>query len=244
MQKMRSWESKARQRIHPGLRVQRKKRGQARNIASGTYPEYYLCFPGSEYRRPTRSSGQVAQRGFSYRTRISNFKNSTNFWWQIVKSPTLVESQLRETVSDWMEKGRPALEGLGRTTQTALSCPSATYSHGDKVFAVFDEVAGALRYLPVAIDIPEIVKTTLDMDEFALKNRLEGRCVTSLCHYWHGACQLGHFISKVEVSVRKTSRNCAIKDTCRWLKENGPKVCGACAFVRNLPLTPPTNEND
>jgi hypothetical protein len=154
-----------------------------------------------------------------------------------VISPTPVESQLRKSVSDWMEKGRPGLEGLGRTTQTGLSCPSATNSHGDKVFAVFDEVAGELRYLPVAIDVPEIVKTTLDMDEFALKNRLEGRCFTSSCHYWHGACQLGHFVSKVEVSVRKTSRNCAIKDTCRWRKENGPKVCGACAFVRNLPLT-------
>ena len=167
----------------------------------------------------------------------------TNFWRQIVISPTPVESQLRKTVSDWRKTGTPNLEGLGRTTQTALSCPSASNSHGDKVFAVFDEVAGELRYLPVAIDVPEIVKTTLDMDEFALKNRLEGRCLTSSCHYWHGACQLGHFISKVEVSVRKTSRNCAIKDTCRWIKENGPKVCGACAFVRNLPLAPPTHEN-
>lgn len=157
---------------------------------------------------------------------------------------TLVESQLLKTVSDWMDEGRPVLDGLGHTTKIGLSCPSATNSHGDKVFAVFDEVAGELRYLPVAIDVPEIVKTTLDMDEFALKNRLEGRCVTSSCHYWHGACQLGHFISKVEVSVRKTSRNCAIKDTCRWIKENGLKVCDACAFVRNLPLAAPTYTNN
>lgn len=155
-------------------------------------------------------------------------------------SPTAVETQLLQRVRDWVEKGSPNLEGMGSTTQTALSCPSATNYHGDKVFAVFDESAGELRYLSVAVDVPKIVKTTLDMDEFALKNRLEGRCVTSSCHYWHGACQLGHFISKVEVSVRKTSRNCAIKDKCRWIKENGPKVCGACAFVRNLPLAPPT----
>ncbi len=159
-----------------------------------------------------------------------------------MKTHTLIESQLLERVSEWMQNGSPTVDGVGRTKRTALSCPSATNSHGDKVFAVFDEVAGELRYLPVAIDVPEIVKTTLDMDEFALKNRLEGKCLTTSCHYWHGACQLGHFVSKVEVSVRVTSRNCAIKDTCRWIKENGPKVCGTCAFVRNLPLSPPTQK--
>ena len=158
-------------------------------------------------------------------------------------SPTLVESQLLERVSDWMEKGSPSLEGLGHATQTARSCPSATNSHGDKVFGVFDEVAGELRYLPVAVDVPEIVKATIDMDEFALKNRLVGKCLTSSCHYWHGACQLGYFVSKVEVAVRVTSRNCAIKNTCRWREENGPKICGACAFVRNLPLAKLTREN-
>ena len=152
-------------------------------------------------------------------------------------TPTSVESQLRKSVSDWRRDGSPSLDGLGRTTQTALSCPSASNSHGDKVFAVFDEAVGELRYLAVAVEVPEIVKSSLDMDEFAMKNRLEGRCLTSSCDYWHGACQLGHFVSQVEVRVRETSRHCAIKDTCRWRKENGPKVCEACAFVRNLLLT-------
>ena len=41
-------------------------------------------------------------------------------------TPTVVESQLRETVSDWRKNGTPNLEGLGRTTQTPLSCASAT----------------------------------------------------------------------------------------------------------------------
>jgi len=160
-----------------------------------------------------------------------------------VITPTPVESQLRKLVSDWRRNGSPGLDGLGYTTQTALSCPSASNSHGDKVFAVFDEVAGELRYLAVAVGVPEIVKTSLNMDEFAMKNRLEGRCVTSSCHYWHGACQLGHFVGRVEVRARETSRNCVIKDKCRWLKENGPKVCGACAFVRNLPLTKAVSES-
>ena len=158
-------------------------------------------------------------------------------------SPTPVESLLRESVSAWRRDGSQRPEGLKRTVKTALSCPSASDFHGDKVFAVFDEVAGELRYLSAAVDVPKIVKTTIDMDEFALKNRVEGSCLTSACSYWRGACQLGFFISKVEVSVRRSSHNCAIKDTCRWLAENGPKVCGACAFVRNLPLPKSTLES-
>jgi hypothetical protein len=153
-----------------------------------------------------------------------------------VTTPTAVESQLLEWISEWTEKGSPDLEGLGSTTRTGLSCPSATNIHGDKVFAVFDESAGELRYLPVAVDVPEIVKTMLDMDNFALKNRLAGMCMTSSCRYWQGACRLGHFVSKVEVTVQVMSRQCAIKDTCRWRKENGPKICSTCAFVRNIPV--------
>jgi hypothetical protein len=149
---------------------------------------------------------------------------------------------LRESVLAWRKSGSPRLDGLKRTAKTSLSCPSASNFHGDKVFAVFDEAAGELRYLPAAVEVPEIVKTTLDMDEFALKNRVEGSCLTSSCSYWRGACQLACFVSKVEVSVRGTSQNCAIKDTCRWLEENGPKVCAACAFVRNLPLPKLTPE--
>ena len=150
--------------------------------------------------------------------------------------PTEVESQIIKSILAWVEVGSPNLDGLGRTKQTRLSCPSASNSHGDKVFAVFDERMGELRYLPVAVEVPEIVKTTLDMDDFALKNRLVGNCVTSSCNYWQGACRLGHFVSKVEVAVQVTSRQCAIKDTCRWLEENGPKICGTCAFVRNIPV--------
>ena len=151
-------------------------------------------------------------------------------------SPTLVESQLLERVSDWMEKGSPSLEGLGHATLTARSCPSATNSHGDKVFAVFDESAGELRYLPNAVNVPEVAKSLLDMDAFALKNRLEGKCITSSCHYWQGACHLGFFVSEVQVQVRVETQHCSIRDTCRWIKENGPEICGSCAFVRNLPV--------
>ena len=150
--------------------------------------------------------------------------------------PTEVESQIIKSILAWAEDGSPNLDGLGRQKQTRLRCPSASNSLGDKVFAVFDESVNELRYLPVAVEVPEIVKTTLDMDDFALKNRLEGKCVTSSCGYWQGACRLGHFVSKVEVAVQITSRQCAIKDTCRWIKENGPKICGTCAFVRNLPV--------
>ena len=151
---------------------------------------------------------------------------------------TETERQLIQRVSEWVNNGRVRSEGLTCIKQDALSCPSASNSHGDRVFAVFDEDASELRFLPNAVKVPEIVKSLLDMDAFALKNRLAGKCVTSSCHYWHGACHLGFFVSEVKVELRdraKTQR-CSIRENCRWIKENGAAVCGSCVFVRNLPV--------
>jgi hypothetical protein len=149
---------------------------------------------------------------------------------------TETERQLIERVSEWADRGRMRNDGLRRIKQDDLSCPSASNSHGDKVFAVFDESVGELRYLPDAVVVPEVAKSLLDMDAFALKNRLEGKCVTSSCHYWQGACHLGFFVSEVEVRDRVDTQKCSIRASCRWIKENGPEVCGSCVFVRNLPV--------
>jgi len=151
---------------------------------------------------------------------------------------TETERQLIERVSEWVDRGRVGDEGLRRIKQEALSCPSASESHGDDVFAVFDEGAAELRYLPNKVKVPKIAKSLLDMDAFALKNRLAGKCVTSSCHYWHGACHLGFFVSEVKVVLRDRAKTqqCSIRDNCRWIKENGAAVCGSCIFVRNLPV--------
>lgn len=149
---------------------------------------------------------------------------------------TVVESQLLELLSDWIEKGSPSLEGLGKISSAALNCPAASNSHGDQVFAVFNETASEMQYLSVALDVPDILKENLDMNDFALKNRLAGKCFTSSCQHWQGACRLGYFVSKVSVSIRATTQHCAIEDTCRWRKENGERICTTCAFVRNLPV--------
>jgi hypothetical protein len=153
-------------------------------------------------------------------------------------SPTEVEVQLIQRVSEWFESGCVGSEGLRKIERGDICCPSATNVQGETVFAVFRGDVGDLNFLQTAINVPEIVKSTLDMDEFAAKNRLAGPCVTSSCHYWRGACQLGFFVSEVEVRVRMETQQCAIREKCRWIKENGTDVCGACAFVRNLPVTP------
>lgn len=151
---------------------------------------------------------------------------------------TETEFQLIERVLEWVDRGRVKDEGLRSIKQEALSCPSASNSHGDDVFAVFDEDAGELRYLPNAVEVPKIAKSLLDMDAFALRNRLAGKCVTSSCHYWHGACHLGFFVSEVKVELRDRGKTqqCSIRGKCRWIKENGAAVCGSCVFVRNLPV--------
>jgi hypothetical protein len=151
-------------------------------------------------------------------------------------SYTSTESQVFELLSKWIQEGRPDLEGLGSTETHALSCPAASDTHGDEVFAVFDENSGELEYFPVAIVMPDIAKDNLDLNRFATKNRLAGMCLTTGCQHWQGACRLGHFVNSVKVNVRNKSQHCAITDKCRWLEENGPTICRACSSLRNLPL--------
>jgi hypothetical protein len=149
---------------------------------------------------------------------------------------TTAESELLQVLSSWIEKGRPFVQGMGSAGDSPLSCPSASDKHGEKVFATFDEHTGELSYLSEPIVMPDIAKENLDLDRFVEKNRLAGQCYTKTCQHWQGACRLGYFVSNINVSVSRKSRQCAIEDNCRWLKENGPKVCGPCGSIRNLPF--------
>lgn len=149
---------------------------------------------------------------------------------------TSTESHVIELLSKWIEDGRPEVEGLGSTGAAVLSCPAASEAHGDAVFAVFDEIHGELTFLPEVIEMPNIAKENLDLSLFAMKNRLVGKCHTTGCHHWQGACRLGYFVNSVSVTVIKKSRHCAIAQSCRWFKENGGTVCGPCASLRNVAL--------
>lgn len=150
--------------------------------------------------------------------------------------PTAVETEVLERVVRWFEAGRPEIDGLSTAPAAMLRCPSASNSHGDEVFAVFDDADNEIRFLPEPIDVPDVLGSVLDLDEFAAKNRLAGWCLTSGCEYWQSACRLGHLVNQVTVSVRPTPSACAIIDTCRWRREQGVEVCGPCAAIRNLPL--------
>ena len=150
--------------------------------------------------------------------------------------PTSTESAVTESLSRWLKNGRPNIDGIGSTKDVGLSCPAASEDHGDAVFAMFDEESKVLTFLSELIEIPEIVKENLDLHRFSKENRLVGKCYTTGCHHWQGACRLGYFVSSV--TVRSRPNQCAITDSCRWLRENGPAVCGPCAQVRNVIVAP------
>ena len=150
--------------------------------------------------------------------------------------PTMVESQLLDLLSEWVKRDRPRIDGLRSTTDSDLSCPSASGSHGDQVFATFDENIGELKFLSDLVEVPTVVKTSSLLNGFTVKNRLVGQCLTTSCHYWQGSCRLGHFVSKVAVPVKLSVTSCVIAEKCRWRKENGPEICRTCSFVRNLPI--------
>lgn len=182
-------------------------------------------------RRPLRIIA-VAQEGRANEPQPADFFTRV----YLVNNPTAVETEVAQRVVQWIDAGHSDIAGLSTAARATLRCPSASNSHGDEVFAVFDNSTNELRFLPELIDIPDVVGSVVDLDEFSLRNRLAGWCLTSGCDYWQGACRLGHFVNQVTVSVRPASSECAIADTCRWRREHGAQVCAPCAGIRNLPI--------
>lgn len=147
-----------------------------------------------------------------------------------------VEVELRQKLKNWAEGGKLEIDGPHQVKDVSLSCPAASGSHGERVFATYLDADDELDFLSVAVELPEVLVINHEMSDFSLRNRLEGKCLTTACQHWQGACRLGFFVSKIEVQPRRKEINCAISKSCRWLKENGERVCGACSFTRNFPL--------
>ena len=149
---------------------------------------------------------------------------------------SVIEKAILEKVKFWLEAGRQRIDDLHVIPAKSLCCPAASDDHGDRVFAVFNEERRAFDFLANPVVLSHEIKELLELNEFTKKNRLAGKCLTSGCEYWQEACRLGDFVSQVSVSVGCSAGACAISETCRWRAENGPRICGACAYMRNLPV--------
>jgi hypothetical protein len=71
-----------------------------------------------------------------------------------------------------------------------------------------------------------------DRDAQESVDRFYGPCVQSVCGHWfENHCQLGVSVSKVRVMMKTSTSNCPIKNSCRWLRENGSSACQGCAYI-------------
>ena len=108
-----------------------------------------------------------------------------------------------------------------------IYCPSTYTSESTHVLGLVDET-GKLNFLPALLPINKYGLDVLTDTDLRDKVRLTGPCVTSSCANWNGHCELGDQLAAYEISAEP---DCAIRDSCRWRRENGNSVCGICTQV-------------
>ena len=108
-----------------------------------------------------------------------------------------------------------------------INCPSTYLTESTHVLGLVDET-GKLKFLPSLLPINQYGLNVLTDADLRDKVRLTGPCVTSSCANWNGRCELGDQLAAYE---RTAEPDCAIRDSCRWRRENGNSVCGICTQV-------------
>lgn len=141
----------------------------------------------------------------------------------------MFRKNLVKAVQLWIEMGRPRVAPISQQKEKLLrKCPSSSPVRGERVFARRN-VDGQLSF--------EISDVPMDADLDA-PTRYVGKCFEKRCVYWAGHCQLGAMVTRVAIRNRDELRkitdprgSCSIKDSCRWIYENGPDACMGCPEV-------------
>ena len=116
-----------------------------------------------------------------------------------------------------------------------LKCPAASAEHADVVIGYRSTETETVLFFDENIGFPQVLRETKGDEALESSLRLAGNCMKTPCPHWVGSCALGHTVALVNIKKSVTS-TCSIIEDCRWRKENGPKVCGPCKDILNIPM--------
>jgi hypothetical protein len=120
---------------------------------------------------------------------------------------------------------------------TDAMCPSTTAANATVLLGMITP-AGTVAY--VTPMTPPSVATELvgDGEQPEASFRFAGPCITTGCGFWsESRCGLGaRLVESYEDSTVATTETpqlprCAIRPSCRWYAEHGPRACAACPWV-------------
>jgi len=144
----------------------------------------------------------------------------------------MIGDVITKAVQLWESVGRPRVTPVGPKSGNGVRyCPSSHPSQGGKAFA-WRRGDGPLSFRrPTAESTPEA----------DTRVRYVGRCIQDRCDYWAGNCQLGAMVTRVTIQTKGSTTGdrlavdsvnpCPIKETCRWIRENGPAACLGCSDI-------------
>jgi len=119
-------------------------------------------------------------------------------------------------------------------TRDRISCPSARCKPGATLLGVVRE-DGTIGFLPAGLEVDEdFVRIARQGRNPESRFRFADRCVELACHQWKDHhCTIPEKVrGRLEALPESGDlADCAIRDHCRWYRQDGPAACGICPLV-------------
>jgi hypothetical protein len=121
----------------------------------------------------------------------------------------------------------------GSVHPAALTCPSSDCSTGNLLIGVVQRDGTVSRVQPPLEVDDHFVRRAEESSQHPpeARFRFAGPCVTTSCQQWTGSrCAVGDLVANATPDV-EALQPCAIRATCRWWSQNGPRACTSCSLV-------------
>lgn len=140
-----------------------------------------------------------------------------------------VEQEVVSLYETLRQSVAPVADSVQSPAHGRLDCPSVPLLRGGTAIAVRGSSSENFEFLGETFPVsPESLSESLAAS-VQTRLRLAGPCIRSACESWTlSGCRLGRAVASVNRSRSETQASCTIRDTCRWIAENGESVCHTC----------------
>ncbi len=129
---------------------------------------------------------------------------------------------------------KPGFDAGPERKRKPTLCPSSRCAEGAILLGVVDG-SGEVQFLPDRMAVDQDFVDIANRGRTPEKRfRFSSPCATKACKHWDGSrCGVIHEVFDSIPSEHRiqSTPHCAIRDQCRWHRQEGEEACGACPLV-------------